>query len=338
MSNFDLLDDAMLNDGFGSDVNFDLAGASLNLDDYVSFPPDDIDRPIYDEFPEKECQALKRSSSWDELARVVSDDSEGDITKSERDELQEFLRDVGVSESPPPPPTFECWGAAISPVSEEQKIDPIPVGMPSPYYDPASGGYWHTMPPEKRRRVMHHHYPYHPVTPEAPYSEHVATPSLYPDAPPLSINSSPYPDAPPLSMSSPPQGTPVVQRKTKAKGTTTNKTRTTRQYVPFEEMQRLMAQYGPIKTPRKRKIKGADENGAGGAKQESIKRKFYRWFPDFEERFVRNPDGMTYRPRVGHDKEVEYRRNRRDMDQEILVHKRKVGRANWENVNRAISF
>ncbi|KAL7509670.1 hypothetical protein ACHAXN_006636 [Cyclotella atomus] len=338
MSDFDLLDDAMMNDGFGSD-NFDLAGVSLNLDDYSRFPPDDIDQSIYNEFSQGECRGIKQGNSWDELARVVSDDSEGDITKSERDELQEFLRDVGVSESPPPPPTFECWGAAISPVSEEQKIEPLGVGsmpdslpmesmpplllgsMPYPYYDSASDG-WHTMPPEKRRRMMPPPYSYHPVTPPAPYGDHVAMPPL-------------TPDAPPLSMSSPPQGrTPALQRndKAKGKGTSSNKNRTTRQYVPFEEMQRLMAQYGPIKTPRKRKIKGDDENGAGCAKQESIKRKFYRWFPDFEERFIRNPDGMTYRPKAGHDKEVVYRRNMRDMDQEILVHKRKVGRNNFGGV------
>lgn len=108
----------------------------------------------------------------------------------------------------------------------------------------------------------------------------------------------------------------------------TSKTRTTRQYVPFEEMQRLMLAYGPIKTPRKSKCCPNECGTAGNAKADSIRRKFYRWFPDFESRFVRNPDCMTYRPLAGHDEEVAYRKAMREKDKEILVHKRKVGRRN----------
>jgi hypothetical protein len=116
----------------------------------------------------------------------------------------------------------------------------------------------------------------------------------------------------------------VTSQSTQKKTSNVNKTRTTRQFVPFEEMQRLMATYGPIKTPRKSKS-CPDEYGA---KSDSIRRKFYRWFPDFEERFQRNSDGLTYNPKAGHDEEIQYREAKRNMDKEILVHKRKVGRKN----------
>jgi hypothetical protein len=107
-----------------------------------------------------------------------------------------------------------------------------------------------------------------------------------------------------------------------------SKTRTTRQYVPFEEMQRLMLVYGPIKTPRKSKCYPDECGTAGNVKADSIRRKFYRWFPDFETRFVRNTDSMSYKPLAGHDEEVAYRRTMRENDKEILVYKRKVGRRN----------
>jgi hypothetical protein len=67
-----------------------------------------------------------------------------------------------------------------------------------------------------------------------------------------------------------------------------SRARTTRQFVPFEEMQRLMLTYGPIATPRKSKHCPNECGTAGNAKTHSIsfQRKIYRWFPDFESRFV----------------------------------------------------
>ncbi|KAL7483612.1 hypothetical protein ACHAW6_009255, partial [Cyclotella cf. meneghiniana] len=253
--------------------------------------------------PRDQRQGIKRANSWDDLVRCVSDQSDDEITNYERDELREFLKDVGILETPvSTPECFECWGATISPVSEEQQIEPV--GNLPFAYDPVHEQRFPINrpmpPPEKRRRIQMPPFPIYPVTPTPP------VPTM-------------------MSMPMPPTITPPIRRK----GKDTNKNRTTRQFVPFEEMQRLMAEYGPIKTPRKRKIKddSSDENGTGGtAKMESIKRKFYRWFPDFEERFVKNPDGFTYRPKAGHDKEVAYRLAMRNMDQEILVHKRKVGR------------
>ena len=50
--------------------------------------------------------------------------------------------------------------------------------------------------------------------------------------------------------------------------------------IPFEEMQRLMRVYGPIKCLRNRTPKESGKD----LKQDSIKRKFYRWFPDFDSR------------------------------------------------------
>lgn len=256
MNAFEMLDDAMLNDDFGSE-DFDLRGGSLNLDYMDSLPPDVMVQNILLELDRDERRGLKRNSSWDELARAVSDESDGDITKAERDELQDFLQDVGITEPPvsPSPCTFdtvECWGVTISPVSEEQDVQPDSIGSnPHKYYDPTNGGSWRTIsPPEKRRRMMPPPLYPHPVTPLTAFGDYVSMPPLPPHRPPMGI---PPPAAP------------------KRKGATTNKNRTTRMFVPFEEMQRLMAQYGPIKTPRKRKGKGDDDIAT--AKRESIKRK-----------------------------------------------------------------
>jgi hypothetical protein len=102
--------------------------------------------------------------------------------------------------------------------------------------------------------------------------------------------------------------------------------RTVRKHVPFEEMQRLMIRYGPIKTSRKSKSLPDQCGTAGNAKADSIRRKFYRWFPDFEERFVKNSDGLTFRPKAGHAEEVRYREAMRSKDKKALVYKRKIGR------------
>lgn len=261
--NFDLLDDAILNDGFGSEINFDtLQGSAAEVDDLGDLPPDGIVEEIISGYSQDLRGGLKRDGSWDDLVRCVSDESDGDvtsdgdITKSEREELQEFLKDVGISESPPPPleaDAFECWGATISPVSAEQKMEPVVI----PHGFDVTGGPWpYAMPPPNKRMRVQPPYAY-PVTPPNSGGAAVPSPPFMPGAPPL-----------------------TSQRAIKRKGSHSNKTRTTRQFVPFEEMQRLMASYGPIKTLRKRKSIGSDENGS--AKMDSIKRKFYRWFPDFE--------------------------------------------------------
>ena len=51
--------------------------------------------------------------------------------------------------------------------------------------------------------------------------------------------------------------------------------------ISMEEMTRLMRVYGPVKSTRESK-KSADNKPV---KLLSIKRKFYRWFPDFDERY-----------------------------------------------------
>lgn len=87
--------------------------------------------------------------------------------------------------------------------------------------------------------------------------------------------------------------------------------------VTFEEMKRLMRVYGPIKALRNRAVKDTGK----AAKPESIRRKFYRWFPDFNERFVKTVDGW-FTPKVGHRQEMQYREMMRCMDQDSLVKKR----------------
>ncbi|KAL7459080.1 hypothetical protein ACHAWC_010744 [Mediolabrus comicus] len=85
--------------------------------------------------------------------------------------------------------------------------------------------------------------------------------------------------------------------------------------VSFDEMKRLMRVYGPIKCRRKVKLVGAF------TKDTSIKRKFYRWFPDFNERFELTPEGW-FLPKFGHEYEMKYREAMRMSDQKVLVKKR----------------
>jgi hypothetical protein len=92
--------------------------------------------------------------------------------------------------------------------------------------------------------------------------------------------------------------------------------------VPFDEMKRLMRVYGSLKCLRNRLPVDAGK----AAKAESIKRKFYRWFPDLEERFVRTEDGW-YRPKAGHEEEMQYREEMRMGDQDCLVKKRSAKRS-----------
>ena len=82
------------------------------------------------------------------------------------------------------------------------------------------------------------------------------------------------------------------------------------------EMRRLMAVYGPTKCLRK----GPSTN-ALPLKADSAKRKFYRWFPDLDERFVRDAAGR-YAPKAGHEAEIRYREEMRAKDGEALAKKR----------------
>jgi len=90
--------------------------------------------------------------------------------------------------------------------------------------------------------------------------------------------------------------------------------------IPFDEMQRLMRVYGSLKCLRNRQ----PVDSGRAVKTESIKRKFYRWFPDLEERFCRTEEG--YVPKAGHEEEMRYREMKRRGDQDILVKKRATKR------------
>ena len=87
--------------------------------------------------------------------------------------------------------------------------------------------------------------------------------------------------------------------------------------VSFEEMKRIMRVYGPIKALRSRAVKDTGTE----AKPESIRRKFYRWFPDFAERFVKTSDGW-FTPKAGHQQEMDYREAMREMDKQDMAKKR----------------
>mmetsp|Transcript_34756 Transcript_34756/g.74030 ORF Transcript_34756/g.74030 Transcript_34756/m.74030 type:complete len:181 (+) Transcript_34756:133-675(+) len=91
--------------------------------------------------------------------------------------------------------------------------------------------------------------------------------------------------------------------------------------VSFQEMNRLMRVYGPIKCLRNRSSKESGKT----VKPESIRRKFYRWFPDFNERFVKTSDGW-FKPQAGHQQEMRYREELRKKDKELLMAKKKLSR------------
>jgi len=92
--------------------------------------------------------------------------------------------------------------------------------------------------------------------------------------------------------------------------------------VPFDEMKRLMRVYGSLKCLRNR----TPVDSGRTAKIDSVKRKFYRWFPDLETRFDRTPEGW-FRPKAGHEEEMRYREGMRKNDQESLVKKRNSKRS-----------
>ena len=100
--------------------------------------------------------------------------------------------------------------------------------------------------------------------------------------------------------------------------------------------------YGALKAVRNRSAKSSkkedgkkegEDKGEGKGKgcqvkRESIKRKFYRWFPDLEQRFYRTEDGQ-YQPIYGHEQEVNYRKQMREKSFESVAQKR--ARANQRN-------
>jgi len=91
--------------------------------------------------------------------------------------------------------------------------------------------------------------------------------------------------------------------------------------INYEEMKRLMRVYGPTKCLRYRKSKLQ-----GNTNALSVKRKFYRWFPDIEERFEKTDLGW-YKPRIGHEAEMKYREELRRKDQKLLTSKRSATRS-----------
>ncbi|KAL7527849.1 hypothetical protein ACHAWF_002328 [Thalassiosira exigua] len=91
--------------------------------------------------------------------------------------------------------------------------------------------------------------------------------------------------------------------------------------ISFDEMSRLMRVYGPIKCLRNRSSKEPGKT----VKAESIRRKFYRWFPDFNERFSKTEDGW-FKPKAGHVEEMQYREDLRARDKKRIMAKMKVCR------------
>ena len=92
--------------------------------------------------------------------------------------------------------------------------------------------------------------------------------------------------------------------------------------VSFDEMKRLMRVYGPIKCLRQR---NSSAHLNSHTKDTSIKRKFYRWFPDFNERFEMT-EGGWFMPKYGHEEEMKYREAMRKSDQQVLIKKRSLKR------------
>ena len=107
--------------------------------------------------------------------------------------------------------------------------------------------------------------------------------------------------------------------------------------ISFDEMCRLMRVYGSLKCLRNRttkttKAKNNVDECSISIKIDSTKRKFYRWFPDLDERFVRNSETGCYEPKAGHVNEMAYRESMRMSDQNKLVMKRLNGRSSKVNV------
>jgi len=116
--------------------------------------------------------------------------------------------------------------------------------------------------------------------------------------------------------------TPTTKKMSKTAAATKKKTRKVKKDrgIPFEEMRRLMVTYGSIKCLRKRQNKSASKDDC--TKIDSVKRKFYRWFPDLDERFTQNINTGMYYPNAGHGAELQYRQMMRMKDGQNLSQKR----------------
>lgn len=272
---------------------------SFDLLDDIMISYDDLDRDMSFRdliVPDENSREGRGGGATSEhsrtdLVQCITGDIDDGITDDERKELNDFLRDIDLSIETPRNSIVGVSGKRLDSTDVLLAINPLAT-------DPCSLDF---TSPQKRRRI---------VTP----------PTLQTPITNCNFPSVITPVSSPNSM--PPPRPPMVQMKY----TQRTKTRSTRSFVPFEEMQRLMHEYGPIKTQRKSKSSPDECGTASNAKIESVRRKFYRWFPDFEERFVKNSDGVTYRPKAGHKEEVQYRQTMRDMDQTILIRKRKIGR------------
>ena len=91
--------------------------------------------------------------------------------------------------------------------------------------------------------------------------------------------------------------------------------------VTFDEMNRLMKVYGPIKYLRTNLSRPSSKV----PKPESVKRRFYRWFPDFSNRFVKDSEGWWV-PKAGHYEEIEHRKDLRMKDQLRVLAKKEERR------------
>ena len=72
------------------------------------------------------------------------------------------------------------------------------------------------------------------------------------------------------------------------------------------------------------------EDSGKATKILSVKRKFYRWFPDFHDRFARQSGGW-YKPLIGHEEEMSYREELRKKDQQVLAAKRLARKSSLGN-------
>ena len=142
-----------------------------------------------------------------------------------------------------------------------------------------------------------------------------------------------------MSSSSNNNNTTTLKKKTppKKKSRKNNmKPKDTRRHtsISFDEMCRLMRVYGSLKCLRNRTTKTTTNKNNNvvdecsiSIKIDSTKRKFYRWFPDLDERFIRNSKTGYYEPKAGHVNEMAYRESMRISDQNKLVMKRLNGRS-----------
>ena len=130
-----------------------------------------------------------------------------------------------------------------------------------------------------------------------------------------------------IVVAPPPPTIVSPERKIQPKKRSTSSKRDPR--VSFEEMKRVMRVYGPIKCLRNRTPKDSGKV----TKVLSVKRKFYRWFPDFHERFELQP-GNWYKPRIGHEMEMKYREDLRTIDQAFLAAKRVSSKKNSNKINK----